>query len=591
MELRDYLNVLRARRGTIILATLVVAGVALASSLLQAPVYEAEAKILIAEQDAGAALLGTSFNAYSNQPERALATQVQLMRTRPIAEATIKKLNLTMTPDSLLSRLEVSSVSQTNIITIRASASSPKEAADIANMMASEYVESSRERKRESLTQAATEVEQRLETAKNEVLALGRRLTDASKDEDSKVDQDMQAEFQIAVGMYQTLAEQLEQMRISQRLESGSGSLVQPAVPNNGAVSPEPLRDTLLGLVVGLAFGVALAFLYDYLDSTIKSTEEAERVYGAPVLGTIPVDTFHKGVARRLALTQAPGSSTAEAYRVLRNSLDFINFEHDLRALLITSAAPAEGKSTVAANLAAALAQAGKRVVLISVDFRRPTTEQFFDVNNMIGLSDVLLGTHSLKSALQRSGDDQLLILTSGKMPPNPSELLGSSKMEEVIASLKEWGDWVIVDAPPLLAVADPAATARWTDAVLMVSKAGESTRDNARKAAELLAKVGAKIAGVVIWGLDEGKGGQGYGYYAGGYYYYHSYYGAPEKGRSAEGGEIESKAKRFGQALGRVVTAVLSFLAVVVILAVVLYLLDGYFGWGLVESLRALFT
>jgi capsular exopolysaccharide synthesis family protein len=116
---------------------------------------------------------------------------------------------------------------------------------------------------------------------------------------------------------------------------------------------------------------------------------------------------------------------------------------------LVTSAAPGEGKSTVASNLAAGLAQAGKKVVLMSCDFRRPTTDQFFGVNNMIGLSEVLLGANSLKSALQRPGDEQLLVLTSGKMPPNPSELLGSQKMADLIENLKEWADWIVIDSPP----------------------------------------------------------------------------------------------------------------------------------------------
>ena len=186
-----------------------------------------------------------------------------------------------------------------------------------------------------------------------------------------------------------------------------------------------------------------------------------------------------------------------------------------MKSILVTSAAPGEGKSTVAANLAAALAQAGKKVVLVSVDFRRPTTEQFFNVNNMIGLSDVLIGTHSLKAALQRPGDERLLVLTAGKMPPNPSELLGSKKMQDVVKSLEEWGDWVIIDTPPLLAVADAAAVARWADGVLMVYSGRAFPRARpAAKAVELLHKVGAKMTGVVVCGLDESKSGPaGYGY------------------------------------------------------------------------------
>lgn len=591
MELRDYLNVIRARRGVIILATIIVTAVSLAVSLLQAPVYQAESRVLISEKDAGAAIFGTVLPELSSQPERALQTQVQLVEVRPVAEATIRDLGLEQKPDELLRAVTVSAIGQTNVISIRAQASSPEMASKIANTMAAKYVAASQDRKRASIKEAADEVEQRLGEARTEILELGRRIQGSGRSDQ------LGAELQLLTGTYTTLAEKLEQLRINERLEAGSGVVVQPAVEAADPVAPQPLRNMILGLIVGAAFGLGMAFLYEYLDNTIKSTEEAERVYGAPVLGTIPLDKIERGAKRRLALVESPGSSTAESYRVLRNSVDFINFEHNLKTLLVTSAAPAEGKSTVAANLAAALAQAGKKVVLASVDFRRPTTDQFFDVNNMIGLSDVLLGTHSLKAALQRSTSDQLLVVTSGKMPPNPSELLGSDKMREVIESLEEWADWVIIDAPPVLAVADPAAVARWADGVLMVSKAGESLRDNARKATELLSKVGARTVGVIIWGLEEGKAGYGYGYgyYAGGYYYYASYYGKDREQGSKSASATAAfhpepnAARRLAAGIGRVMTGLLAFLAVLAILAVVAYFLDQYFGWGITDLLRSL--
>lgn len=588
MELRDYLNVIRARRGVIILATVIVAAVALAVSLLQAPTYEAEARVLISEKDTGAALFGTVLPELSSQPERALQTQVQLVEVRPVAEETIRELGLEESPDQLIKRVTVGAIGQTNVISIKAQAGSAEEASKIANTMAAKYVQASQERKRASIKEAADEVEQRLGQARTEILELGRRIQGSGKSDE------LTAELELLTGTYTTLAEKLEQLRINERLEAGSGVVVQPAVIDASPVSPRPLRNLLLGLVVGAVLGLAMAILYEYLDDTIKANEEAERAFQAPVLGTIPSDKVDKGTKRRLAITEAPGSSTAEAYRVLRNSVDFINFEHDLKTLLVTSAAPAEGKSTVAANLAAALAQAGKKVVLVSVDFRRPTTEQFFSINNVIGLSDVLLGSHSLKAALQQPGSEQLLVLNSGKMPPNPSELLGSEKMREVVDSLEEWADWVIMDAPPMLAVADPAAVARWADGVLMVSKAGESSRDNARKATELLKKVGAKTVGVIVWGLDEARGGYGYGKYAGGYYYYTSYYGVPsyQKSQGSSDGRASSKngweaphlsgGRRFALALGKLLTGVLAFLAVLAIAAVVVYFLSRYFGWDI---------
>ncbi len=592
MELRDYLNIISARRGVIILATLVVSGVALAVSLIQPPTYESEARVLISEKDTGAALFGQVLPELSSQPERALQTQVQLVKVRPVFEAAIKKLGLGISPTELNERVAVSAVGQTNVIAIKAASGNPKEAKDIANAIAEEYVLASRERKRASIKEAADEVEGRLEDAREEIIALGRRIQESGKSDD------LAAELQIAAQTYSTLAEKLQQLRINERLESGSGVIVQSAVEEASPIAPKPLRNTGIGLIVGLVFGIGMAFLYEYLDNTIKSTDEAERVYGAPVLAIVPIDKLEKGLKRRLAITEAPGSASAEAYRVLRNAIDFVNFEHDLKTLLVTSATPGEGKSTVAANLAMSLAQAGKKVVLLSCDFRRPTTDQFFDVNNLIGLSDVLLGTHSLKAALQQPGGEQLLVITAGKMPPNPSELLASTKMQELIDSLEDWADWVIVDTPPVLAVADPVSVARWVDGVLMVSKAGESRREAAQKAVEYLGKVGARIVGVAVWGLDETKNqvGYGYGYYTGGYYYYRSYYGygpSPRTSGKKAGGHSSADSdegwtqelsigRRIAGAVGRIMSAMLAFLAVLAVALIVVYFLDQFFGWGL---------
>ncbi len=600
MELRDYLNVIRTRKWVIIQAMVIVTLTALVVSYIQPPVYQGEAKVLISEKDSSAALFGSVLPEISSQPERGLQTQVQLMQLRPLAEETIRQLGLEMEPEDLLSRVDVVGVGQTNLVRITARAGSPESAVAIANEMASGYVAWSQESKRESLQSASAEVEMRLEDAKDQILELGRRIQAEGKSDE------LAAELQIATGSYTTLAEKLEQLKINEELETGSGRVVSPAVPVEVPVAPGPLRNAILGLAVGLVLGLGMAFLYEYMDNTMKSTEETERIMGAPVIGTIPLEKYDKGVLRRLSVIEAPSSAAAESYRVLRNSLDFINFEHEMKTLVVTSAAPAEGKSTVASNLAASLSQAGKKVVLVSSDFRRPTTETFFGVANLIGLSDVLLGTHSLKSALQRPGDESLLVLTSGKMPPNPAELLSSAKMQSLVDELEEWADWVIIDTPPLLAVADPASVARWADGVLFVSQAGKSTRDASRKAVELLGKAGSRIIGVVVWGLQEGKDGQGYGYYAGGYYSYASYYaGQPQatsKSKKSTGSKASSQSgdqfawvpeisagRRIARMIGRVFAGLLAFLLVVVVALVAVYFLDGYFGWGVVDGLFGL--
>ncbi|MBE0416995.1 MAG: polysaccharide biosynthesis tyrosine autokinase [Coriobacteriia bacterium] len=615
MELRDYLKVVRARKWVILQAVVVVTLTALVVSFLQPPRYQGEAKVLISEKDTGAALFGTILPELSSQPERGLQTQVQLMQLRPLAEETIRKLDLKTDPETLLKRVQVSAVGQTNIVTIKATDGDPESAARIANTMADEFVQWSKGYKRESLRAASTEVESRLEEAKEQVLELGRKI-----DAEGKSD-DVAAELQIATGAYTTLAEKLEQLRINEQLEIGSGRVVSGAVGTEDPVSPKPLRNGVLGTAVGLVFGLGMAFLYEYLDNTIKSEDEVERLFGAPVLGHIPTDRVPKEQAQRLAIVESPGSRTAEAYRVLRNSLDFINFQHDTTTLLVTSAAPGEGKSTVAANLAASLAQAGQKVVMMSCDFRRPTTERFFGVTNMIGLSDVLTGSHSLKAAMQRPGDEQLVVLTSGKMPPNPSELLSSKKMQELVDELEEWADWVIIDTPPLLAVADPAAVARWADGVLLVTRAGVSTREAGRNAKEMLDNVGARVIGVAVWDLGEAGSASGYDYGSHHYgnYYYADYYSAQLAGQSRSAKHRDSGAKapvrvttealpkgpppradilyipprspgrKLAEGVGRMLAAMLGFLAVVAVAGAVAYVLDAYFGWGLVAAIARL--
>jgi non-specific protein-tyrosine kinase len=600
VELRDYLNVVRARKWIIIQAVVIVTLVAVGVSMIQVPVYQGSAKVLVSDRGA---LLGDILSD-STGGQNALLTQVQLIGVRPLAEEAIRKLNLQVDPESLMQRVKVTVIAQTNVVNISVTDSDPKRAADTANAIADAYVAWSRSTKRESIKAAGDQIESRLNEARAQILALGAKMASLKKDSNGQPIQNDQltAELGIATGLYTTLATQLQQLRVNEQLEVGSGRVVSTAVVSDRKISPKPVRDGLLGLAVGLVLGLSMAFLVEYLDNTIKSTEEAERLFGAPVLGHIPAENLDKGDGRRLTIVSRPGSSAAESYRVLRNSLDYINFQHDIKTLLVTSPAPGEGKSTVAANLAAGLAQTGKKVVLVSCDFRRPTTDQFFQVSKVIGLSDVLLGRNSLKSALQSPTGEELLILTSGKMPPNPSELLGSQKMQELIESLKEWADWVIIDSPPLLAVADPASVVRWVDGVLMVTKGGVSTREAASKARELLEKVGARIIGVAVWGLPEFGTGKGYGYYHDSYYgayRYRGYYSVQTPGRSKKktsspdsmAPEVgfdyppeKSSGRHIAEFTVRFMGGLLAFVLVFMAIVGIVYLLDRTFAWGITQ-------
>lgn len=510
MGLQDYIRATRARPWIVLLTTVIVAAVSVVVSYLQAPIYQGEASVLLTQQNAASTILGSPQPQISNQPDRDVMTQVGVIRSPGILQQVIRTLNLRTTPAELLNHVNVSTDGQTDIVTIEVKDGSMVRPAAIANTLAQTYVRWSQDRERASIESAANDVESRLAAAQQQIVSAQASLLKGDPSGAKQVG------LEAANSLYRTLADQLEQLKINAQLVTGSGSILSSATPNPVPVSPKPARDGVLGLAMGLVLGIGMAFVAKTLDNTIKSSDVAEEALGAPVLGNIPIEKRAQQDGHHLMIVERPGGPGAEAYRVLRNNLEFINFERDIKTVLITSAAPSEGKSTVAANLAAALSQAGKKVVLLCCDFRRPVTSMFFDIDGQIGLSDVLANKHKVEKVLQQpKGLESLWVVSAGQMPPNPSELLGSPKMQQLVTGMRERVDWVILDSAPLLAVADAAAVARWVDGVLIVVRAGVSTREEARKSREQLENVGARILGVVLSGVDEAapRGGYFQGY------------------------------------------------------------------------------
>ncbi len=207
-----------------------------------------------------------------------------------------------------------------------------------------------------------------------------------------------------------------------------------------------------------------------------------------------------------------PRSPIAEAYRALRTNLEFSNLDKSLRALLVTSAGAEEGKSTTLANLAVTIAQSGKRVILVDADLRRPTQHQIFELKNNAGLTDMARDDALLAAPpLQDSGVPNLQILTSGQLPPNPAEILGSKRMSEILVALLERADLILFDAPPVLAVTDAVVLSAKMDGVLLVVSAGKTKRENAKKARAQLEKINARILGAVVNNVKAEKGASYY--------------------------------------------------------------------------------
>ncbi len=306
-------------------------------------------------------------------------------------------------------------------------------------------------------------------------------------------------------------------------------SRVRDAAPATQPASPNATVNLLLGTIVGLLLGVGIAIVRTRLDTKVRTPRDAESITSAPGIGAIAFD--FKAKERPLILHADPLSPRAESFRALRTNLQFLDMG-GRSSFVITSSVQSEGKSTTTINLAIALADAGKRVALLDTDLRKPKVAEYLGIEGGVGLTDVLIGRADVRDVMQPWGGRSLYVLPAGKIPPNPSELLGSHHMGALLESLENAFDVVLCDAPPLLPVTDAAILARVTSGALMVVAAGRTTRHQLTGATEALSTVGAKLAGFVM-SMVPTRGPDSY-YAAYGYGYGYGYREAPVKGRSA---------------------------------------------------------
>lgn len=322
--------------------------------------------------------------------------------------------------------------------------------------------------------------------------------------------------------IYVFLLQKQQEARIAQAATISSINVIDPAVVPDRPIKPNKAKNLLLGAIVGLMLGVGLAFFIEYLDDTIKDGETAQRLLGWPLLAVIPHIEFAGANDRELVSANAPRSAAAEAFRALRTALHFAGTEQGRKVILITSTLPGEGKSTVSANLAETIAQTNKRVLLIGCDLRKPTIHHAFNLSNRTGLTNFLIGDTSAEKIVLPSGIDNLTVITSGIVPPNPAELLGSDRMRWLVGQVREKFDIVILDAPPMLSVTDAAVLAPFSDAAVVVIAAGRVSTKLVPVLRDTVTQCQVKVAGLVINDRDA----RGSDYYGG---YYGSYYGDDE--------------------------------------------------------------
>ena len=531
MELRQYANLTLKWFWLVALCTLVAALTSFVVSRRTTPVYEAGSTLLVSQANSPTSGLSYSDLLYSQQVAR---TYSQLLTEYPVREETARRLGL-QDLDGLKRlgvKISASPVRDTQLIQLKVESYDPVLAREIANNLPLIFIEQTQTyqkgryaQTRADLQAERTKVETDIQQTQERISSLQgqQTLTDEQRLDLSR-QQTMLRQFETT---YASLLNSLEQLRLTEAQTVDNIAVTTPALTPIVPIRPRTLTNTLLAAIVGAMLALGLAFLVEYLDDTIHDSEQVRDLLGLATLGAILRVRPRDNPEAALVTLDKKHSPIAEGYRVLRTNIQFSGVDEPVRALLITSASPQEGKSTTTANLAVTLAQADQRVILVDTDLRRPTAHKLFNLSNNVGITSALMqrADEAADAVLQDTAVSGLRVLTSGPLPPNPSELLGSERMRHLVERLRSQCDVLIFDSPPVMAAADAAILSTLVDGTLLVIDADSTRRAEALRAQETLAKVGGRLLGAVLNKLGERSSGY-YSYY----YYYYSRDGKSER-------------------------------------------------------------
>ena len=531
MELRQYANLTLKWFWLVALCTLVAALTSFVVSRRTTPVYEAGSTLLVSQANSPTSGLSYSDLLYSQQVAR---TYSQLLTEYPVREETARRLGL-QDLDGLKRlgvKISASPVRDTQLIQLKVESYDPVLAREIANNLPLIFIEQTQTyqkgryaQTRADLQAERTKVETDIQQTQERINSLQgqQTLTDEQRLDLSR-QQTMLRQFETT---YASLLNSLEQLRLTEAQTVDNIAVTTPALTPIAPIRPRTLTNTLLAAIVGAMLALGVAFLVEYLDDTIHDSEQVRDLLGLATLGAILRVRPRDNPEAALVTLDKKHSPIAEGYRVLRTNIQFSGVDEPVRALLITSASPQEGKSTTTANLAVTLAQADQRVILVDTDLRRPTAHKLFNLSNNVGITSALMqrADEAADAVLQDTAVSGLRVLTSGPLPPNPSELLGSERMRHLVERLRSQCDVLIFDSPPVMAAADAAILSTLVDGTLLVIDADSTRRAEALRAQETLAKVGGRLLGAVLNKLGERSSGY-YSYY----YYYYSRDGKSER-------------------------------------------------------------
>lgn len=477
-------------------------------SLRQTAVYESSAEVLLRYENLAGALTGVYDPSFRQDPARIAETQARLASTPAVAERALADSGLTaMTADEILDSTTVSASPDADLLTFSVRAHSPAVAEKLATAYARAYTLYRQELDTGAIVRARQEAEQRIAQLK----------TDGQEDST----------------LYQSLVDKAELLSTAETLQTQNAYVIRTADPA-GQVEPKPLRNGLLAAALGLVLGVGLAFLWETLDTRVRSAEEIHSHLVLPLLGRLPAPPRRTRNKNRLVALGEPAGAHSEAFRRLRTNLEFVNLDRNVRSIMVTSAVTGEGKSTTVANLAVTLARSGHRVVLVDLDLRQPFLHRFFDLDQEPGLTDAVLGHVDLEEVVVKialSGrrlepssptngkapdpvEGLLEVLPAGPIPPDPGEFVTTAALASVLDRLRRRADILLIDTPPLLSVGDAHALSARVDGLLLVTRLNTLRRPMLGELHRILAASPAVKLGFVLAGAEHEEG------YGGDYYY-----------------------------------------------------------------------
>ena len=513
-SLGDYLHVVRRRKWLILATSALFLAAALVRSSQQEPLYSASSEVLLNRAPVASEITGGVDQNFSQQPDRVAKTEAAVAAVPAVAERVVDAVEIPgLTVEGFLARSSATAKTDADLLVLTVHAGNADEAARLASEYASQFSSYRKELDTAAFRRARIELEERITDLR------------ASKD----ADRDLLAE----------LESKAQQLGTAEALATGNTSVIRtPMAADATKIRPRTFRDAFLAGAIGLLLGIVIAFLRDALDTRIRSAEEIGDRLGVPLLARIPEPPRPLQMSDGLVMLADPNGREAEAFRMLRTNLDFVNVERGARTVMVTSASQRDGKSTTVANLAVALARAGKNVVLVDLDLRRPYLHRFFDVAEEPGVTNVVLEQASVDQALlkvwasetsaeiaetpaasgarrssrakdpARSGTNGrapagsvLEIMPSGTLPPNPGEFVSTRGLATLLDRLRERADFVLIDAPPMIGIGDAMTISAKVDGIVLITRMNRLRRPLLFELHRLLETSPTPLLGFVVTG------------------------------------------------------------------------------------------